>query len=82
VTETDAAHRATQELIRKYVLKNFTGNINGQRPRVLLFGFSWSDAVEKIHAPSDISCTSERAAKRFATRSAITSPMAPANDLL
>jgi len=49
VTETDARHRATQELIRDYVLKNFTGNITGQRPRVLLLVFRGPDAVEKIH---------------------------------
>jgi nucleoside diphosphate kinase len=49
VTETDARHRATQELIRKYVLKNFTGNINGQRPRVLFLVFRGPEAVEKIH---------------------------------
>ena len=49
VTETDARHRATQELIRDYVLKNFTGNVNGQRPRVLLLVFRGLDAVEKLH---------------------------------
>src|SRR5437867_1381849 len=49
VTETDARHRATQELIRDYVLKNFTGKVNGQRPRVLLLVFRGADAVEKIH---------------------------------
>src|SRR5213595_925222 len=49
VTETDAQHRATQELIRDYVLKNFTGKVNGQRPRVLLLVFRGADAVEKIH---------------------------------
>src|SRR5213593_420094 len=49
VTETDPRHRATQELIREYVLKNFTGNINGQRPRVLFLVFRGPDAVEKIH---------------------------------
>src|SRR6202030_2138789 len=49
VTETDARHRATQELIREYVLKNFTCNINGQRPRVLFLVFRGSEAVEKIH---------------------------------
>ncbi len=48
VTETDAGHRATQELIRDYVLKNFTGVINGQRPRVLFLIFRGPDAVEKI----------------------------------
>jgi nucleoside diphosphate kinase len=49
VTETDADHRATQELIRDYVLKNFTGEKNGQRPRVLFLIFRGPDAVEKIH---------------------------------
>src|SRR5712671_1867287 len=49
VTETDARHRATQELIREYVLKNFTGDIDGQRPRVLFLVFRGPDAVEKIH---------------------------------
>src|SRR5712691_5043513 len=49
VTETDARHRATQELIRKYVLENFTGEVNGQRPRVLFLVFRGPDAVEKIH---------------------------------
>src|SRR6266545_948061 len=29
VTETDPRHRATQELIRQYILKNFTGEKNG-----------------------------------------------------
>src|SRR5947208_1904003 len=33
VTETDLRHRATQELIRDYVLRNFTGEKTGQRPR-------------------------------------------------
>jgi len=49
VTETDARHRATQELIRDYVLKNFTGEVNGQRPRVLFLVFRGPDAIEKIH---------------------------------
>src|SRR5712692_2217126 len=49
VTETDARHRATQELIRDYVLKNFTGNVNGQRPRVLFLVLRGTDAVEKVH---------------------------------
>src|SRR5215475_4981318 len=39
VTEIEADHRATQELIRDYVLKNFTGEKNGQRPRVLFLIF-------------------------------------------
>jgi nucleoside diphosphate kinase len=49
VTETNPPHRATQELIREYVLKNFTGNIQGQRPRVLLLIFRGPNAVEKMH---------------------------------
>src|SRR5213593_2467548 len=48
VTETDPRHRATQGLIRDYVLKNFTDEKNGQRPRVLFLVFCGSDAVEKI----------------------------------
>jgi nucleoside diphosphate kinase len=49
VTETDTRHRATQELIRDYVLKNFTGNINGQKPRALVLVLRGPDAVEKVH---------------------------------
>src|SRR5882762_10092977 len=45
VTETDPRHRATQELIRQYVLKNFTGKGNGQKPRVLLLVLRGEDAV-------------------------------------
>src|SRR6185312_8235290 len=44
VTETDPRHRATQELLREYALKNFTGNIQGQRPRVLLLVFRGPNA--------------------------------------
>jgi nucleoside diphosphate kinase len=49
VTATDPRHRATQELIRDYVLKNFTGEKNRQRPRVLFLVFRGPDAIEKIH---------------------------------
>src|SRR5882762_5708584 len=49
VTESDERHRATQELIRDYVLKNFAGEVNEQRPRVLFLVFRGIDAVEKIH---------------------------------
>src|SRR3954447_957969 len=49
VTESDPSHRATQQLIREYVLKNFTGEKNGEHARVLLLIFRGSDAVEKIH---------------------------------
>src|SRR5207249_1248637 len=49
VTETDPRHRATQELIRDYVLKNFTGEKNGQHARVLFLIFRGPDAVGRIH---------------------------------
>ena len=49
VTETDPRHRATQELIRDYVLKNFTGEKNHQRPRVLFLIFRGPNAMERIH---------------------------------
>ena len=49
MTETDPSHRATQQLIREYVLKNFTGVKSGQHARVLFLIFRGPDAVEKIH---------------------------------
>src|SRR5215510_12228706 len=49
VTETDPSHRAMQQLIREYVLKNFTGEKNGQHARLLFLIFRGPDAVEKIH---------------------------------
>src|SRR5260370_22394071 len=49
VTETDPSQRATQQLIREYVLKNFTGEKNGQHARVLFLIFRGPDAVERIH---------------------------------
>src|SRR5215471_19000765 len=49
VTATDPSHRATQQLIREYVLKNFTGEKNGQHAHVLFLIFRGPDAVEKIH---------------------------------
>src|SRR3954468_18100091 len=49
VTATDPRHRATQELIRDYVRKNFTGKLNGQRPRVLLVVLRGENAVDKVH---------------------------------
>lgn len=48
VTETDARHRATQELLRDYVLKNFTGEKQGQRARVMFLVFRGADAIEKM----------------------------------
>jgi nucleoside diphosphate kinase len=49
VTETEPRHRATQELIRDYVRRNFTGAINGQRPRALFLVFRGENAVAKVH---------------------------------
>src|SRR6266700_433120 len=49
VTETESRHRATQELIREYVRRNFTGQIDGQWPRVLFLVFRGEDAVAKVH---------------------------------
>jgi nucleoside diphosphate kinase len=49
VTASEPRHRATQELIRDYVLKNFTGMVNGQRPRVLTLVFRGDDAIERMH---------------------------------
>jgi nucleoside diphosphate kinase len=48
VTETEPRHRATQELIRKYVAKNFASADASNRPRVLLLVFKGEDAVNKI----------------------------------
>ncbi|MDQ2867772.1 MAG: nucleoside-diphosphate kinase [Verrucomicrobiota bacterium] len=50
VTATEPRHRATQEMIREYVLKNFTGSKGGQRARVMLLVFRGEDAMEKIHS--------------------------------
>lgn len=49
VTETDPRHRATQELIRQYVLQNFTGEKNGQKARALFLVLRGPDAVERVH---------------------------------
>jgi nucleoside diphosphate kinase len=49
VTATDARHRATQELIKQYIEKHFTGGGSGQRPRCLLLVFRGPDAIERVH---------------------------------
>ena len=73
VTETDPRHRATQELIRTYALKNFTGNVNGQRARALLLVFRGEKAAEKkLAIPSVTSFMNARAGRQFAILSAIT----------
>ena len=48
VSSQDEGHRATQELIQAYVRKNFTGERENQRPRVLLLVFRGENAIEKI----------------------------------
>jgi nucleoside diphosphate kinase len=49
VTESEPRHRATQELIRDYVLRSFAGKVNGQRARVLMLVLRGADAIEKTH---------------------------------
>jgi nucleoside diphosphate kinase len=48
VTETEPRHRATQQLIREYVLRNFIGEGNGQQARVLMLVFRGPEAIAKI----------------------------------
>src|SRR5437870_4497627 len=50
VSETEPTHRATQELVRAYVLKNFTGEKDGQAARVLFLAFRGTGAVDKMRA--------------------------------
>jgi len=48
VTATEPRYRATQELIREYVLKNFVTNPDGTRTRALMLVFRGENAIEKI----------------------------------
>src|SRR6202045_4607729 len=48
VSETEPKHRATQGLIRDYVLNNFAGEKQGQHARVLVLVFRGTDAAEKM----------------------------------
>jgi nucleoside diphosphate kinase len=50
VTDPEPRHRATQELIKKYVLKNFAPSGAGSRPRVLLLVFKGEDAALKLRS--------------------------------
>jgi nucleoside diphosphate kinase len=50
VTDPDPRHRATQELIRDYILKNFQPDGTGYRPRVLMLVFRGEDAIAKIRS--------------------------------
>ena len=47
VSDPDPTHRVTQELIKKYVVKNLTSS-GGSKPRVLMLVFKGEDAVAKI----------------------------------
>src|SRR5205823_1206348 len=49
VGETEPVHRATQELIRDYVLRNFTGQKNGHAARVVILVFRGLDAAQRMH---------------------------------
>src|SRR5262249_14263158 len=48
VSETEPTHRATQELIRDYVHRNFTGQRDGHAARVVLLVFRGPDAAERM----------------------------------
>ena len=48
VTDPDPRHRATQELIKEYVLRQFQSDGAGYQPRVLMLVFRGEDAVMKI----------------------------------
>lgn len=50
VSDPEPRHRATQELIKKYVVKNFAPTESGLRPRVLLLVFKGEDAVLKLRS--------------------------------
>ena len=49
VNDPEPGHRATQELIRKYVLQNF-GPTGDTHPRVLMLVFKGDDAVSKLRS--------------------------------
>ena len=48
VTESEPRYRATQELLRDYVLQNFSGERQGQRARVMFLVFRGPDAIKKM----------------------------------
>jgi nucleoside diphosphate kinase len=50
VTDPDPRHRATQEKIRDYVLKNFRSDGSGSHSRVLMLVFRGQDAILKIRS--------------------------------
>ena len=50
VTAQEPRHRATQDLIRLYVLKNLAPDVSGTRSRVLFLVFKGEDAINKIRS--------------------------------
>jgi len=48
VTDPEPRHRATQQLIKEYVLKQFQPGENSSQPRVLMLVFRGESAVSKI----------------------------------
>lgn len=48
VSETEPKHRATQELIRDYILRNFSGTKDGHASRVVILVFRGVNAAEKM----------------------------------
>ena len=48
--DPDPRHRATQEVIKKYILERFAPDSKGVPPRVLMFIFKGEDAVLKIRS--------------------------------
>ncbi len=50
VSDPEPRHRATQEMIKKYVLRNFAPSGTGSRPRVLLLVFKGEGAVLKLRS--------------------------------
>lgn len=45
---TNERHRATQALIKEYILKNFAPGADGQRQRVMLLVFKGENAVQRV----------------------------------
>src|SRR5476649_1917783 len=62
VTDPEPRHRATQELIKKYVVKNFMPTETGSRPRVLLLVFKGEDGRSSCARPWATSSMNARAA--------------------
>src|SRR5256885_13438388 len=50
VSDPEPRHRATQELIRKYVIEKLTPDEGGARPRMLLLVFRGEEAVGELRS--------------------------------